>query len=58
MVRKMAIYGKGVREKVRIAVASKSGIEVDQHFGKAEQFMIFDVSGDERKLIGLESKCC
>ncbi|MCL0043506.1 nitrogenase [Peptococcaceae bacterium] len=42
---------KGVREKVRIAVASKSGIEVDQHFGKAEQFMIFDVSGDERELI-------
>ena len=28
-----------------IAVASKSGTEVDQHFGHAEQFLIYDYGG-------------
>jgi predicted Fe-Mo cluster-binding NifX family protein len=27
---------------MRIAVASKTGIEVDQHFGHAERFLIYD----------------
>lgn len=29
---------------MRIAVASKSGIEVDQHFGHAERFLLFEYS--------------
>jgi predicted Fe-Mo cluster-binding NifX family protein len=32
-------------EKMLIAVASKSGTEVDQHFGHAERFLIFDYAG-------------
>jgi len=28
-----------------IAVASKTGIEVDQHFGHAERFLIYDFGG-------------
>lgn len=32
-----------------IAVASKSGTEVDQHFGKTEQFLIFDYGGGSPK---------
>jgi len=27
---------------MRIAVASKSGTEVDQHFGHAERFLLYD----------------
>jgi len=30
---------------MRIAVASKSGAEVDQHFGHAERFLIYDCAG-------------
>jgi predicted Fe-Mo cluster-binding NifX family protein len=30
---------------MRIAVASKSGTEVDQHFGHAERFLIYDCAG-------------
>lgn len=29
-----------------IAVASKDGREVNQHFGHAERFLVFDVEGD------------
>ncbi len=30
-----------------IAVASKDGIEINQHFGHAERFLIYDVTGDD-----------
>ena len=30
---------------MRIAVASKSGIDIDQHFGHAERFLIYDFAG-------------
>ncbi len=30
---------------MRIAVASKDGIEINQHFGHAERFLIFEVDG-------------
>ncbi|MEQ1621011.1 MAG: nitrogen fixation protein NifX [Methylococcales bacterium] len=36
---------------VRIAVASNDGLNVDGHFGAAQQFMIFQVSADEIRLI-------
>ena len=34
-----------------IAVASKDGRQIDQHFGHAERFLIFDVAGPEAKLV-------
>lgn len=38
---------------VRIACASNDGINVDGHFGSCSQFMIYQVSADEARLIGL-----
>lgn len=43
-----------------IAVASKSGLEVDQHFGHAERFLIFDYgSGDPQpvKEVAVDKYC-
>ncbi|TLM65901.1 MAG: dinitrogenase iron-molybdenum cofactor biosynthesis protein [Deltaproteobacteria bacterium] len=34
-----------------IAVASKSGTEVDQHFGHAERFLIFDCAAGKPQLV-------
>jgi predicted Fe-Mo cluster-binding NifX family protein len=34
-----------------IAVASKDGKEINQHFGHAERFLIFDVENDDVKLV-------
>jgi len=34
-----------------IAVASKDGKEINQHFGHAERFLIYDVEHDEAKLV-------
>lgn len=34
-----------------IAVASKDGREINQHFGHAERFLIYDVENDEVKLV-------
>ena len=34
-----------------IAVASKDGREINQHFGHADRFLIFDVEGSEAKLV-------
>ncbi len=36
---------------MRIAVASKSGITIDQHFGHAEAFLIYDYQGDNSELL-------
>ncbi len=36
---------------MRIAVASKSGTEIDQHFGHAERFLIYDCHGGEVTLV-------
>lgn len=36
---------------MRIAVASKSGTEVDQHFGHAERFLIYDCAGGSPKQV-------
>jgi predicted Fe-Mo cluster-binding NifX family protein len=36
---------------MRIAVASKSGTEVDQHFGHAERFLIYDYDQGTAKRI-------
>lgn len=34
-----------------IAVATKSGKEIDQHFGHAERFLIYDVEGSAARLV-------
>jgi predicted Fe-Mo cluster-binding NifX family protein len=38
-----------------IAVASKSKTEVDQHFGHAERFLVYDCKGGEPKLVREEA---
>lgn len=43
-----------------IAVASKSGTEVDQHFGHAERFLIYDCAGGaprQVKTVAVEKYC-
>jgi len=37
---------------MRIAVASKSGTEVDQHFGHAERFLIYDFNQGSPRRVG------
>jgi predicted Fe-Mo cluster-binding NifX family protein len=37
---------------MRIAVASKSGIEVDQHFGHAERFLIYEAGEGSVSRVG------
>ncbi len=34
-----------------IAVASKDGREINQHFGHAERFLIYDVAGSDAQLV-------
>ena len=34
-----------------IAVASKDGKEINQHFGHAERFLIYDISDGDTKLV-------
>ena len=34
-----------------IAVASKDGKDINQHFGHAERFLIYDVDGSEARLV-------
>ena len=34
-----------------IAVASNNGKEINQHFGHAERFLIYDVNGSEIRLV-------
>jgi len=36
---------------MRFAVASKSGTEVDQHFGHAERFLIFETGPEGSRLV-------
>jgi nitrogen fixation protein NifX len=40
---------------VRIACASNDGINVDGHFGSCSQFMIYQVSADEARLIDVRN---
>ena len=46
--------GEGRGEaSVRIAVTTTDGIKVNQHFGKATSFNIYDVEGDTMKMVDL-----
>lgn len=43
-----------------IAVASKDGIEINQHFGHAERFLIYEVEDEKVRLVeerGVEKYC-
>ncbi len=38
-----------------IAVVSKDGVHVDDHFGRAERFLIYDIEGDKQTLLRVEN---
>lgn len=46
---------KGSSEIFKVAVTSKSGKLVDQHFGQTTDFMIFEVNGDDYKFLEMRS---
>ncbi|MDP3877207.1 MAG: nitrogen fixation protein NifX [Methylobacter sp.] len=43
---------------IRIACASNDGINVDGHFGSCSQFMVYQVSADETRLIDIRNTDC
>lgn len=42
-----------VKESEKIAVASSDGIVVNRHFGHAREFYIYEIAGDDVKLLGI-----
>lgn len=38
---------------LRVAVASTDGKYVNDHFGRAKQFLVFDINGSEYRFLGL-----
>jgi len=38
---------------IRVAFASKNGIDVDEHFGWCEKFYIYDIDGVSRAFVGV-----
>jgi predicted Fe-Mo cluster-binding NifX family protein len=38
---------------MRIAIASKSGTEIDQHFGHAERFFLYEYNQGEPQAVGI-----
>jgi MoaA/NifB/PqqE/SkfB family radical SAM enzyme len=47
--------GRKLERTMRIAVASRSGVVVDQHFGHAERFYIYESDGDVSRLVETRS---
>ncbi|SNX54945.1 nitrogenase component 1 [Thermoanaerobacterium sp. RBIITD] len=60
------VFGKRKENKIiKIAVASKDGIMINEHFGKASQFLIYKLLGDRVSLMelrktnsGISGECC
>jgi nitrogen fixation protein NifX len=53
---KIAAYSEGdMPGSVRIACASNDAVNVDGHFGSCSQFMIYQVSADEARLIDIRA---
>lgn len=46
-----------VKETVKIAVASSDGIVVNTHFGRAGTFYIYEITGDDVKLLESRKVC-
>jgi nitrogenase molybdenum-iron protein alpha/beta subunit/MoaA/NifB/PqqE/SkfB family radical SAM enzyme len=46
-----SLPGAKLDQTLKIAVASRSGVVVDQHFGHAEQFYIYESDGDLSRLV-------
>ncbi|BCG59806.1 FeMo cofactor biosynthesis protein NifB [Paenibacillus sp. URB8-2] len=44
---------QGERGSLRIAVATRGGGQVNVHFGHAREFLVYEVSGQEQKLLGV-----
>jgi len=38
-----------------IAIVSKDGVHVDDHFGRAERFLIYGIEGDKQTLLRVEN---
>jgi len=51
----LRLEGRRGEPAVRVAVATKSGGQVDQHFGHAREFLVYDVSPGGVKLVGRRS---
>ena len=51
----LRLAGKGGLRPARVAVATKSGGLVDQHFGHAKEFLVYDVAHDGVRLVGRRS---
>lgn len=49
---RMAATQKPRGEKILVAVATKGGNVINQHFGHAKEFQIFEVDGVEAKFVG------
>jgi nitrogen fixation protein NifB len=48
----LKVAGAPAELSARVAVATKSGGLVDQHFGHAREFLVYDVSRDGARLVG------
>ncbi|WP_239004564.1 nitrogenase cofactor biosynthesis protein NifB [Paenibacillus tepidiphilus] len=44
---------EGERDALRIAVTTRGGGQVNVHFGHAREFLVYEVSGQEQKLLGV-----
>ncbi len=44
-----------IARRIRIAVASKTGVTVDQHFGQADQFYIYESNGHDASFVETRS---
>lgn len=39
---------------MQVAIVSTDGFNVDDHFGRAERFLIYEISGDTQVLMGIK----
>ncbi|MEN8142589.1 MAG: NifB/NifX family molybdenum-iron cluster-binding protein [Thermodesulfobacteriota bacterium] len=39
---------------MQVAIVSTNGINVDEHFGRAERFLIYKISGDNQTLLAVK----
>jgi len=39
---------------MQVAIASTDGSNVDEHFGKADRFLIYEINGSNQSLVGIK----
>jgi predicted Fe-Mo cluster-binding NifX family protein len=42
------------RRSMQVAIVSSDASNVDQHFGKAGRFLIYEINGDNQALVGIK----